>query len=137
MTYFNCWLLLEVTVRNLLCIVYGGKIWCIGSLAEPLLIIIEEMVPSHISIVRHPVFPENKLWPALGQGYYCSSARDLISSSSPIGGFLPYQSYRLQDLYQWKRTLFSFFPAYILYFRLTIVIASGISILFSIKFTRM
>ena len=81
-------------------------------------------------------FYENKLQPDLGRGYYCSSARDLISLSSPIGGCQSYQSYILQDLYQQKRTLFSFFPAYNLYFHLTIVIASGISIIFSINFKR-
>ena len=119
-----------------MCIVEGGRLWYIRYLAEPSLVLIEEKVPSHISIVRHPVLSENKFRPDLGRGYYCSYARDLISLSSPIGGFLPYQSNSLQYLYQRKRTLFSFFPAYNLYFHLTIVIASGISIIFSINFKR-
>ena len=41
-------------------------------------------------------------WPASGRVHYCSSARDLISSSLPISGCIPYQSFNLQNLYQRK-----------------------------------
>ena len=51
-------------------------------------------------------------------------------------GCLPYQSFNLQTFYQLKINPFSSFPSYKFYFHLPIVIASGISIYFLIRYTR-
>ena len=86
---------------------------------------------SQIGLVLRRVFSENNWQTVSGQGHYFSSAHYLVISSSPISGFLPYQSFNHKNLYQWNRNLFSFFPAYNLYFRLPISIASGILIIFN------
>ena len=136
MTSFDYWLLCEVTVRKWSFIVDGDRIIYIGSLAEPLLILIEGKVTSHINLVCCRLSSENILRPASGLGHYYYSARDLINSSSPISGCVPYQSYNLQNLYQQKIKLFSCFNTYNLHLHLPEVIASDKSIIFSINFIR-
>ena len=54
-------------------------------------------------------FYENKWRTDSGRGNYWFFSYGVISSSSPISGGLPYQSYNLQNLYQQNINLFSFF----------------------------
>ena len=106
--YFDCWLLCEVTVEEV--IMYGWRwqylIYCTDfwTFVDP----DWEEGSFPYRLVCHQVLSENKWWLASGRGHYCSSARDLISSSSPISGFLPYQPCNLQNLYQRKEISWSF-----------------------------
>ena len=87
---------LKELLRKWSCILGNDSIWYIGEIAGAFFILIEERFPSHISLFLRRLSSENNLQMDLGRGHYYSSARYLINSSSPISGWITYQSYNLQ-----------------------------------------
>ena len=92
---FDFWILCEVIVEKRIvycCWWQSSDIWdrflnlcwyCWGEVSFP------------YNLLGGCVLSESNRWPASGHRSYFSSARDLISKSSPISGCLPYQSFNL------------------------------------------
>ena len=68
-------------MRKWSCIVDGDIIWCVGSIDKYFLVLILGEGSLPYSLFWRHFSSENNWRPALGRRHYCSSARDMISSS--------------------------------------------------------